>query len=865
MKELTLSLLVVSVVGISGYLIKVPTSPSRSTAIGSRGWVHIQKLMLPLFDNVCEESTNPVIIRLAQEFILNSADFTNPDVVAQLKAQSNKGLIPKGEIFSEFDNGHWAEMQAIYKVLLYAKDFDTFYNVAAWARQNVNCGLFVNAIYLAILNRRDTSKLSIPAPYELLPNYFIGKDVIIKASNILAGQDVTQIEDVKDEGNAYVIDANYTANVNDNEEDSKLAYFREDIGLNSYYFLRKLRLGSWLNAPLDLSNKYGESMYQMMKQFAARYDLERYANNLPILDSIDWDSEVKTYDPLLIYSNGNEFAHRIFDIDIIGNNEIELIKGIENNIDAVISHMRQSGYQKEQILNNLIEILVTSNKSYETMARQLLGNGMEASRQLSVLDHLMTTLRDPVFWRLNKKIVEIIDNALSLLPAYSRNELYFPGVEINNIETKKIMTQFDNFQFDITDALKSNDKDINFQLKINQPRLNHKSFIIKLNVSSLVTQKGLVKLYLGPKMAPGELVSNKNLFVLLDMFEINLKLGNNVISRSSEEMKAFSDDFVSLQDLRKKIEDAEFGLDSLPLNTVDSQIGYPSRLILPKGTPEGLPILIFAFIAPFTKAKTINVLTNSEFNSAILSPGYPLDLAIEDHQLFNLPNCMIKDVVITGKGSGNIFAGYKNKKYGGSETYDPSSRPIYGGKRGGYNQGYEETESEYHEDILPSGLLSLRPDFTKRKESGNYGTKQINYGDKSDSETTNFRDNGKIKRPEFTYSKSKPYDYSSKKGKYDRKDYSYNRTDGINSIQDQTPINNVDLEKDVISSDNFSEKYSSISEEVTEYGYLVHKEDRELVKKQPLPQQAFTIYDLIPPKNDSISSPKDESDERVYE
>lgn len=43
--------------------IKCFTAPS--------GWIHLQKQVLPLFENVCEKSTDPVIIRLAQEFDSN--------------------------------------------------------------------------------------------------------------------------------------------------------------------------------------------------------------------------------------------------------------------------------------------------------------------------------------------------------------------------------------------------------------------------------------------------------------------------------------------------------------------------------------------------------------------------------------------------------------------------------------------------------------------------------------------------------------------------------------------------------------------------------------------------------------------------
>lgn len=230
------------------------------------------------------------------------------------------------------------ELKIVFEVLYNAKDFDAFYKSAAWARQNLNCGLYVNAIYMAVQKRRDMERLSIPAPYELLPNYFVHKDAIIQASSILAGQEITPTEGVRDEGNAYFIDANYTAMFYDNDEDSKLAYFREDISLNSYYYLRKLRLAPWLND--DINSRYGEDLYQMMKQFMARYNLERYANGLPEIDGINWNSLPDIpYDPMLIYSDGNEFIHRTSFLELPLNEDLSLLQTIENNIVAVVSRM----------------------------------------------------------------------------------------------------------------------------------------------------------------------------------------------------------------------------------------------------------------------------------------------------------------------------------------------------------------------------------------------------------------------------------------------------------------------------------------------------------------------------------------------
>ncbi|KAF9789107.1 hypothetical protein SFRURICE_005709 [Spodoptera frugiperda] len=737
MKTLTVVLVVIVFgIQISGYLIQVPTAPPVlfRDPVPSQ-WLHLQKLVIPLFENVCEDSTDPVIQKLAQDFTINPADYLEPNAITNLQKLMSAGLLPKGEIFSEYNPEHMKQLKIVYEAFYSAKNFDAFYKVAAWARQNVNCGLYVNAMYMVIQSRKDMAKLSIPAPYEVLPNYFVRKDVLIKATSILSGQEVTPTEGLRDEGNTYYLDANYTGIFYNNEDDSKLAYFREDIGLNSYYYLRKLRLSPWFNS--DINDRYGENIYQMMKQFGARYNLERYANGFPEIDGIDWNSLPDIpYDPELLYSDGKEFNHRTMPLEFPVNDEITLLQTIENNVATVVSHMRQSGYNKTQILNHLMEILVTGERSYETLARQLLGKDRTNNGHVSVLEHYMTSLRDPMFWKINKKIVDLVDSALKLLPTYSRNELYFPGVEIVNIDVKKMMTACDYFEFDVTDALKLDDSKSTFNVKIGQPRLNHKPFTVKLNISSLVTKKGLVKIYLGPKLSPGELAAKKNLFTLLDVFEVNLKVGTNVISRTSDDMQHFSSDFVSVKTIRKNIEDAEFGLNSLPLKRIEEQIGYPTRLILPKGLTQGLPIQIFVFIAPFTKASVSSSYSasNAEFNSAILSPGYPLDLLVEDKQLFGLPNALIKYVTITQKSDSKVenYGGPGvTKQWYGTNTYDPSARPNYSAntrKSFDYNAKKGPTNNEIDENGVSEYDIASENSFNYREEpsEGSFVPKGLN-------------------------------------------------------------------------------------------------------------------------------------------
>lgn len=267
--------------------------------------------------------------------------FQEADCFTKLQQlKSSNSLLAKGEIFTEYNPDHLTELKIVFDVLKNAKTFDSFYKAASWARQNLNCGLYVDAIYLALENRKDTEKLTLPPPYELLPNYFIRKDIIIQGSSLLAGQDIAPSAGVRDEGNAYTLDANYTTNIYDSDNELKLAYYREDVGLNSYYFVNMLKWAPWRNVEVDINSRYGEEMYHWMKQWMSRYHMERYSNGLAEIDGMNWDLIADIpYDPMLVYSNGNEFIHRTSQLSVEENEDKALLQTIEANLATVVGHM----------------------------------------------------------------------------------------------------------------------------------------------------------------------------------------------------------------------------------------------------------------------------------------------------------------------------------------------------------------------------------------------------------------------------------------------------------------------------------------------------------------------------------------------
>lgn len=96
-------------------------------------------------------------------------------------------MLPRGEIFTTMYGQLKDEMISLFRIFYTAKDFDTFYNTAVWARFNVNEHMFIYSLVNAVLHRPDTTDLRVPPMYEVLPHFFFNEDVLHKAYHIAMG------------------------------------------------------------------------------------------------------------------------------------------------------------------------------------------------------------------------------------------------------------------------------------------------------------------------------------------------------------------------------------------------------------------------------------------------------------------------------------------------------------------------------------------------------------------------------------------------------------------------------------------------------------------------------------------------------
>lgn len=92
----------------------------------------------------------------------------------------------------------------------------------------------------------------------------------------------------------------------------------------------------------------------------------------------------------------------------------------------------------------------------------------------------------------------------SKLEPYTRDELIFPGVSIEKVEIDRLVTYFDEFYADLSQAVFYSEEELRntdneFFVRAKQYRLNHKPFNCKIHVKSDKDVKAVVKILIGPK------------------------------------------------------------------------------------------------------------------------------------------------------------------------------------------------------------------------------------------------------------------------------------------------------------------------------------------------------------------------------
>ncbi|KAJ6638511.1 Larval serum protein 2 [Pseudolycoriella hygida] len=708
------SISLVILLGIAAFSCGFSALP-KPAKVADKDFLFRQKSILELLQHIGQNNVLPHIYQEFKDYrIEDHYDYyTNVEAVQEFVKLYRFGLLPVNEIFSINNEYHREQAVALFHVFYYAKDWKAFYASAAWARFHVNEGMFVYALTVSILHRKDPATLGLvlPAPYEIYPYYFFHSATIQQAySYKMEGfRNVKKIDGVY---NVY-IPSNYTNhNVKYNEE-HLVSYYTEDIGLNSYYYYFHTDYPFWMGG-LEYNlykDRRGEYYLYEHQQNLARYYLERLSNGLGDIPEFSWYEPIKTgYYPSLYYYNGVFFPERnnyysvyteqnYYDVDVVTDYERRIRDAINYGFITLPEGKFVDLTKPESIedLGNFIQGNPDSpytrfNSYFAILAKTLLGGSFNyfydyhVNAVPSVLEHFETSMRDPVFYQLYKRIVRFYWQFQDKLTPYTKPEIDFDGVKIESVEMDKLITYFDVFDADITNVVDvepvvekkteflkfgrvSHYEGEDIYLKARQYRLNHVPFTFELKVSSNRAVESVVRVFIGPKYDeyghPINVNENRKNFVVLEAFRYDLVSGNNVIRRSSQDFSWFVKDRTTYYELYKSVMSAYKGQTTFTLDMSEAHSGFPNRLLLPKGSKGGYPFQFYFIITPYN-APEVEQYSTFEYTISTgvgsgsryvdkLPFGYPFDRKI-DSTIWYTPNMYYYDVHIFHKTEFDINA-----------------------------------------------------------------------------------------------------------------------------------------------------------------------------------------------------------------
>ncbi|XP_075980236.1 basic juvenile hormone-suppressible protein 2-like [Anticarsia gemmatalis] len=694
------------VVGLAAMATARPEFDDVTTGVVTVDIKQRQMVILKLLNHVMEPLMYKELVDMGKNFKIDDHTewYTKIDVVKDFLKMIKVGYLPRGEIFTLHVDRQLKEVITMFHMLYYAKDFDTFLKTACWMRLYLNEGMFVYALTVAVRHREDCKGIILPPPYEIYPYFFVRADVIQKAYLLKMRKGLLDLKLCdfygikKTDKDVYIIDENiYDKRVYLNDED-RLRYFTEDIDLNTYYYYFHIDYPFWMKDTIfdKVKTRRFELTIYMYQQILARYYLERLSNGMGKIKEFTWHKTIKKgYWPWMKMHNGIEFPVRFnnyvlahdYNLDVIRLcDEYEriirecIIKGF---IEINGIRLELTKYDDIEMLGKLIygKIDKTVLDKTHVVAYRYLLIVMKAALGLNtlhtdkyfvvptVLDHYQTALRDPVFYQLQKRIIDLVCLFKLRLPSYTKEDLYFPGVKIDNVVVDKLVTYFDDYLMDMTNAVVLTDEEVkktktDMVFMVRKRRLNHQPFKVTLDILSDKTVDCVVRVFLGPKKDHlGRLIDiniNRLNFVELDTFLYKLTTGKNTIVRNSYDMHNLVKDRIMTRDLWKKMETITDIRDMFVKDLRNYHTGFPTRLLLPKGHVGGMHMMLYVCVTPLRMVDNVDVNMFDmnrkdfmvDFRSTVLLDkmplGFPLDRHIDVGTFFT-PNMKFVDVVVFHK------------------------------------------------------------------------------------------------------------------------------------------------------------------------------------------------------------------------
>ncbi|XP_061391535.1 phenoloxidase 2-like [Musca vetustissima] len=537
-------------------------------------------------------------------------------------------VIGRKQQFSLFQDQHKRVASQLITMFMDSPDLQSFVALCAYTKDRVNPMLFQYCYSVAIQHRRDTRNIRVPPIAETFPSNFVEPSLLQEAR-----QEASLVPDPS-KRSLIEIPRNYTAT--DAEDEQRLAYFREDIGVNMHHWHWHLVYPGSGPREIVAKDRRGELFYYMHHQIIARYNVERFCNHLKRVEVINnFRAPIADgYFPKLLSSvNNRTYPGRVANAvlrDMKRPNNVVDVADLERWRDRIMAAIDQ-GYVQD-----------TAGKRYpldEVKGIDLLGDIVEASslsinsqyygslhntvhdmiafahdpdgrhlEDYGVMGDVTTAMRDPVFYKWHGFLDVMFNRHKSLLPPYDQSHLSYSGITINNVEARinsrtaapnVLLTYWQKSNVDLAAGL---DFGPNGSVFATFTHLQHAPFeyIVNVTNSNGTPKKGTCRIFLCPKTDERgtqlTLEDQRALAIEMDKFTVNLTPGKNTIRRRSDESSVTIPFERSLRRVGPSAQPTE-------ANALAAfqfcGCGWPDHLLLPKGRPEGMTFDLFVMISDY--------------------------------------------------------------------------------------------------------------------------------------------------------------------------------------------------------------------------------------------------------------------------
>ncbi|KAH8258695.1 hypothetical protein KR038_004075 [Drosophila bunnanda] len=584
----------------------------------STNWQMRQRFLLDLLLQVHKPLLHQELVEMGSQLNEDPTDYKEDSwrFIKDFLDRVHQHRVPRPfTIYNQLDEEMPQNLLGVYRFLVLARDWTSFQQNACYARIHFHPILFVNALQIAVGVRKDTEDLRLPAMFEVLPQLYFEKEVVLAAQEI-AWHQLTPIRLVTPKRSWKRVLLRYLSPreplaeeepmsteplIIDNVRD--LAHLSMDLELNSHWnnlinrlviSIEEAKEGMQQDVIIDgdrlVAFRGPADEDSFRRHLAMRshlpnsktylFNLKQFVAALRMEDLATGRRSIELIDQPLITIGGIPYQRTSLNIEAIRRVLDLTMEELKKEIDDAVSHNKD---YLESI--PIAEKIVANNYLNIIRHLSLPINGYRVD-QPSMLGLAAANLRDPIYRSLLFRLEEIISNYGKGNTTQEERGRMLPSIK--DVAVSSLLTYEETVYIDLINLidqqlLQSQRNNLQFlrrHLVARQRRLNHEPFSITLDVEAPADMTVQARMYLAQP-------NQSSPHFHLDDFVCFLKKGFNQYQRFFPS--------ALIEPTLSELYEA-----NSPSDSSDSSKRFPTHLLLPRGTREGLKLQLFVELTVWT-------------------------------------------------------------------------------------------------------------------------------------------------------------------------------------------------------------------------------------------------------------------------